>query len=106
MSEILNAGMSLFGFLGGASIIAGIILRRFDQFEKKIDEREKDRVEESVMTIELLTNCANLTEANLLKIREISDANACEPEFRKMRESKEKISDFVRTKSAEYLHSR
>lgn len=106
VSELVNAGVRLFGLLGGASIIAGIILRRFDQFEKKLDKREKDRVQENVVTLDLLTNCANLTEANLEKLRELSDPDACEPELSKLRESKEQMYNFVRTKSAEYLHTR
>ena len=38
-SEIFRALASVFGFIGGASIVAGIILRRIDRFEKKLDKR-------------------------------------------------------------------
>ncbi len=105
-SEILTILTTVFGLVGGASIISGILLRRIDKLEKKLDLREQDRVDEAVLTGQLLTSCERLTEANTDALRVLSGEELCEAELSSMRAARERLESFVVKKSAEYLHAR
>lgn len=105
-SEIFRALASVFGFIGGASIVAGIVLRRIDRFEKKLDKREQDRIRENMIAVELLTGCADLSSENTAQLRKLSGKTCCKDELEAVKASREHLDEFIREKSAEYLHSR
>ena len=46
MSEIQDAVAAVLSFIGGTGIISGLLLRRLDKLEKKLDSQEDARVEE------------------------------------------------------------
>lgn len=104
--DIFRAIASVFGFIGGASVVAGIILRRIDRFEKKLDKREQDRIRESMITVELLMSCADISAENTAQLRKLGDQTCCKDELEALKASKEHLDEFIRAKSAEYLHSR
>ncbi|MBQ8510648.1 MAG: hypothetical protein IJ493_12145 [Clostridia bacterium] len=103
LSGIVGAFM---GFIGGASVISGLLLRRFDKLERKLDRREADRVRESVMQGETLDAVGRLCEANTLGLRTLTTDAACSGELNAYRQASSRLERFLREKSAEYLHSR
>jgi len=46
VSEIQGAVAAVLSFIGGTGIISGLLLRRLDKLEKKLDSQEDARVEE------------------------------------------------------------
>lgn len=104
IDELISIGGGIFGFVGGTSVIAGLLLRRFDRLEKKLDRRERDRVTESVIRDELIAACGSLSEANAKGLQAVTTQEACKDELEQLREKRAKYDEFMRTKSAEYLH--
>ena len=99
--------LGLFGFLGGTSLVSGLLLRRFDRFEKKLDRREADRVEESIRREEVMLAMGRLCEANTSAVRILTGCGeTCLPEQEAYREANQKFEHFLREKSAQYLHLR
>lgn len=105
-SEFFGIIYSTAGFIGLGSVISGLILRRFDRLEKKLDRREKDLIRESVIEGEALNACAKLGEANTLALRAITSDELYENELENLRHSINALDTFMREKSAEYLHSK
>lgn len=103
--EIFSFAGSVLGFIGGSAIISGLILRRIDKFEKKLDRRESDRIKENLMRSELLLACDRLCEANTEELRKLMSEDICETELCEAREARSRLEAFIRAKSAEYLHS-
>ena len=104
IDELISIGGGIFGFVGGTSVIAGLLLRRFDRLEKKLDRRERDRVTESVIRDEFIAACGSLSEANAKGLQAVTTQDACKDELERLREKRAKYDEFMRTKSAEYLH--
>ncbi len=106
MEDFQGILQSLIGFLGASGLVSGLVLRRIDRLEKKLDAHEQDRVEENVMRVEALTAAGRLSEANTLALRAITSEEACEAELTAHREASTKLDRFMREKSAVYLHAK
>lgn len=53
---------SVLGFLFGTGLLGTVIIRRFDKMDKKNDEREKYRTQESVLVVTHLMKSGDLAE--------------------------------------------
>lgn len=104
IDELISIAGGIFGFIGGTSIVAGLLLRRFDRLEKKLDRREQDRVTESVIRDELIAACGSLGEANAKGLQAVTTPDACRAELERLQSKRAEYEEFMRKKSAEYLH--
>ncbi len=103
--SIITLLASVSSFIGASGIISGLILRRIDKLERKLDAREADRVEENIVRGEALIAAGKLSEANTLAIQCVTTEEACKNELKAHRAAADRLEHFMRSKSAEYLHS-
>lgn len=91
--------------IGTSGVISGVILRRLDKLEKTLESKENDRVKEIIISSEALEATARLTEANTMAIREATNTDVCEDELSAFKVAFKKLEQFMREKSAQYLHA-
>jgi len=106
MIEIQGAATALFGFIGGTSIISGIILRRFAMLETKLDEQEKARIEESVITFTMLKAIGHLAEATAIAQQRGHTNGEMEIALKYYTDSKDHLNNYLMRMSAERAHGR
>ncbi len=104
-AEIAGMITSLLGVVGASSIISGLVLKRIDKLERKLERRETDRVEENLARGELLHAAGRLAEANTVALRVITSDDVCKSELDEYRRAADTLEHFTREKSAEYLHA-
>ena len=102
---IITAISAFLSFIGASGIISRLISRRIDKLEKKLDAREADRIEENLVRGEALIATGRLAEADALALRVLASDEVCERELAEHRRAHEKLEHFMRSKTAEYLHS-
>lgn len=96
---------SVGSFIGASGMISGLVLRRIDRLEKKLDAREADRVEENIVRGDAIITAGKLSEANTLALRVVTGEEACEAELAAHRAAAERMEHFMRSKSAQFLHA-
>ena len=96
---------SIGSFVGASGIISGLVLRRIDRLERKLDAREADRVEENIVRGDAIITAGKLSEANTLAIRLVTTEEACEAELAAHRAAADRLEHFTRSKSAQFLHA-
>lgn len=106
INEIGSIIAALFGFAGGASIISGLILRRFDKMEKKLDKQEEARIDESVIIISGLKAIGHLSEATAIAQRDGHTNGEMKTAMEYYKDSKDELNDYLLRRSAERTHSR
>lgn len=106
MFEIQGAATALFGFIGGTSIISGVILRRFAALEKKLDTQEEARIEESVITFTVLKAIGHLAEATAIAQQKGYTNGQMETALKYYTESKDQLNNYLMRRSAERAHIR
>lgn len=103
--DIMYVIVSVCGIVGSSSIISGLVLRRIDKLERMLETRDADRVEENVVRGEVIEKTGKLAEASAVALRVITTDEVCHTELRDYRKAAGRLEDFVRKKSAEYLHA-
>lgn len=106
MIEIQGAVLAIFSFVGGTGIISGLVLRRFDKLEKKLDKQEDARIEESVVTFQMLQAIGHLAEATALAQQRGHTNGEMETALKYYTASKDELNKFMMRRSAERTHGR
>jgi hypothetical protein len=96
--------LTIFGFIGGAGIISGIVLRKIDKVNKKIDEQTEARVEESVVIISGIQAIGHLAEATAVAQRDGHTNGEMKTALEYYTESKDKMNSFLMRRAAERTH--
>jgi len=106
LNEFQGVALAVFGFIGGTSIISGLILRRFDKLEKKLDCKEEARIEESIVTVKMLQAIGHLAEATALAQQKGTTNGEMTTALDYYWKARDKLNDFISKRSAERTHSR
>ena len=101
LSSIL---LTAFGFIGGAGIISGIVLRKIDKVNKKLDEQTDARVEESVVIISGIQAIGRLAEAAAVAQRDGHTNGTMGTALEYYTESKDKMNNYLMRRAAERTH--
>ena len=101
MNEVL---LTIFGFVGGAGIISGIVLRKIDKMNKKIDGQTEARVEESVVIISGIQAIGHLAEATAVAQRDGHTNGGMKTALEYYAESKDKMNGYLMRRAAERTH--
>ena len=99
-----NLLLTIFGFIGGAGIISGIVLRKFDKVNKKIDGQTKARVEESIVIISGIQAIGHLAEATAVAQRDGHTNGEMETALKYYADSKDKTNNYIMRRAAERTH--
>lgn len=103
--DIIYIIVSVCGIVGSSSIISGLVLRRIDKLERMLETRDADRVEENVVRGDVIEKTGRLAEASAVALRVITSDDVCLAELKDYRRASGKLEEFIRKKSAEYLHA-
>lgn len=98
--------ISVFSFIGGAGIISGILLRKFDKMEKKLDRQADARVKESIVIISGLKAIGHLAEATAIAQRDGKTNGEMKKAMEYYTESRDELNDYLLRQSAERNHLR
>lgn len=106
MNEIGQFFVAAFGFIGGAGVVGGLILRRFDKLDKKLDKQEEARIDESIVIISGLKAIGHLSEATAMAQKRGHTNGETETALAYYKESKDELNDYLLRRSAERTHGR
>lgn len=106
MEGLNEVVMGIFGFVGGASVISGIILKKFDKMEKKLDRQAEARVNESIVIISGLKAIGHLAEATAISQRDGKTNGEMKKAMEYYTESRDELNDYLLRQSAERNHLR
>jgi len=98
--------IAFFGFIGGAGVISGLLLRRFDKMEKKLDSQEQSRIEESYVIITGIKAIGHLAEATAIAQRDGKTNGEMKTAIEYYHESRNSLNAYLVKKAAIYTHSR
>lgn len=101
-----SMALAIFGFVGGTGIISGMILRRFDKLERKMDTQEEARIEETVVTFKMLQAIGHLSEATAIAQQRGYTNGEMETALKYYCESRDELNNFMMRRSAERTHAR
>lgn len=101
---------TIFGSIGGASIISGLItaliLRRIGKMEKKLDKQEQARIDESVVIIKGIKAIGHLAEATAISQRDGKTNGEMKKALEYYEKSRDALNDYLTGNSAARTHSR
>lgn len=106
MEQIGSILLAAFSFLGGAGIVSGIVLRRIDGMNKKLDRQEEARIDESVLTISGLRAIGHLAEATAIAQRDGHTNGEMKTALEYYKDSKDELNDYLLRRAAERTHAR
>lgn len=106
MDNVNELFISVFSFIGGAGIISGILLRKFDKMEKKLDRQADARVKESIVIISGLKAIGHLAEATAIAQRDGKTNGEMKKAMEYYTESRDELNDYLLRQSAERNHLR
>ena len=106
MGEFYQIFIGIFGFIGGAGVIGGLILRRFDKLDKKLDRQEEARIDESIVIISGLKAIGHLSEATAMAQKRGHTNGETETALEYYKESRDELNDYLLRRSAERTHGR
>ena len=98
--------VAVFGMCGGAGIISGLLLRKMDRMNKKLDDQASARIEESITIIKGLKAIGHLSEATAVAQRDGRINGEMEMAMEYYHESRDNLNDFLTRRCAERTHSR
>jgi len=104
--EIQGAVLAAFSFVGGTGILSGLFLRQFDKLGKKMDCQEEARIEESVVTIQMLQAIGHLSEATAIAQQRGHTNGEMDTALKYYTASKDKLNSFMTRRCAERTHGR
>lgn len=104
--EITNFIAAAFGMLGGAGVVSGIVLRRIDSMNKKLDKQEEARIDESVVIISGIKAIGHLAEATAIAQRDGHTNGEMKTAIEYYTDSKDGLNDFLLRRAAERTHAR
>lgn len=106
MGEIVTFLIAAFSFLGGAGVVSGVFLRRFDRMEKKMDKQEEARIEESVVIVTGIRAIGHLSEATAIAQKQGHANGETETAMKHYREANDELNDYLLRRAAERTHGR
>ena len=106
MNEVGQFFMAAFSFIGGAGVMGGLILRRFDKLDKKLDKQEDARIDESIVILSGLKAIGHLAEATAMAQKRGHTNGETETALTYYKNSKDKLNDYLLYRSAERTHGR
>lgn len=106
MGEIGNILVAVFSFLGGAGIVSGVFLRRFDRMEKKLDKQEEARIEESIVIVTGIRAIGHLSEATAMAQKNGKTNGEMETAMHYYKDSRDKLNNYLLHRAAERTHGR
>jgi len=101
MSDVI---LTIFGAIGGAGIISGIVLRKIDKVNKKLDGQKEARIEESVVIISGIKAIGHLAEATAIAQRNGHTNGEMETALKYYAKSKDEMNNFLMRRAAERTH--
>jgi hypothetical protein len=104
MEGISDVIFTIFGAIGGAGIISGIVLRKIDKVNKKLDGQKEARIEESVVIISGIKAIGHLAEATAIAQRNGHTNGEMETALKYYAKSKDEMNNFLMRRAAERTH--
>jgi hypothetical protein len=98
--------LAVFSFVGGAGVVGGLILRRFDKIDRKLDKQEEARVDESIVIISGLRAIGHLSEATAMAQKRGHTNGETETALAYYQKSKDELNNYLLRRSAERTHGR
>ncbi|MEA5057788.1 MAG: hypothetical protein VB047_09565 [Anaerotignum propionicum] len=106
MNEIGTFLLAAFGFIGGAGIVSGIVLRRIDKMNAKLDAQTGARVEESIVIVSGIKAIGHLAEATAIAQRDGHTNGEMKTAMEYYTESKDELNNYLLRRAAERTHVR
>ena len=94
------------GLLGGTGIVGALIMRRLDKMGKKLDERERAQIEESIVIITGIKAIGHLAEATAISQRDGRTNGEMDTAMAYYKDSRVRLNDYLTRQAAKGTHGR
>lgn len=98
--------ITLLGFIGFSGIVSGLVLRRIDKMDKKMDKQSEAKKQENVIIISGLKAIGHLSEANAIALKNGHTNGETETAIGYYKKFTDELGDYLVQQNAEKNYGR